>query len=89
MTLKQKRDMGFSRDNSLNWKVSIKKSRSLLRELLDRTLRSTLSNYAIPSEVAPQQSFGPLHVTVTTKMIILNNNKYFFNFEFSTWLVKD
>jgi hypothetical protein len=41
-----------------------------LTQLLDRNLRSTLSNYAIPSEVAPQQSFGPLYVIVNTKIVI-------------------
>lgn len=63
---------GFFRANSLNWKVSQKKSRSLLTELLDRTLRSTLCNYPIPSRVAAQQSSGPLQVTVISKIGINN-----------------
>ncbi len=62
--------MGFIRHNSLNWNVTNKKSRSQLTQLLDRNLRSTLSNYAIPSEVAPQQSFGPLYVIVMLKIEI-------------------
>jgi hypothetical protein len=60
--------MGFSRNDSLNWKVGYKKSRSLLTILLDRTLRSTLCKYAIPSKVAPQQSLGLLHIFVKTKI---------------------
>ncbi len=60
--------MGFTRHDSLNWNVRNKKSRSFLLELLDRNLRSTLSNYAIPSEVAPQQSFDPLYVIVKSKI---------------------
>lgn len=89
MTLKAKHDMGFLRHHSLNWKVSFKKSRSHVKRLLDRTLRSTLSNYAIPSEVAPQQSFCPLYVTVNTKVIILKDYKYFFNLELLTSLMSN
>lgn len=33
---------------------------------------STPCHYANPSEGAPQQSFGPLHVTVNTKMKKIN-----------------
>lgn len=73
MILTAKRDMGFSRHDSLNWNVGYKKSRSLLIHLLDRTLRSTLSNYAIPYQVAPQQSLMPLHIIVTSKIYGLNN----------------
>ena len=68
MILTAKRDMGFLRHDSLNWNVGYKKSRSLLIELLDRTLRSTLSNYAIPYQVAPQQSLMPLHTIVDTNI---------------------
>jgi hypothetical protein len=60
--------MGFTRNDSLNWKVGCKKSRSLFTILPDRTLRSTLSKYAIPSKVAPQQSLGLLHIFVKTKI---------------------
>lgn len=78
--------MGFVRHDSLNWKVSQKKSRSLKVELLDRTLRSTLSNYDIPSRVAPQQSYGPLHVTVISKIEI---NYYLLTLSFpqSYWVL--
>ena len=72
MILTTKRDMGFLRHDSLNWNVGYKMSRSLVIELLDRTLRSTLSNYAIPYQVAPQQSLMPLHIIVDTK--IQSNN---------------
>ena len=72
MILTAKRDMGFLRHDSLNWNVGYKMSRSLVIELLDRTLRSTLSNYAIPYQVAPQQSLMPLHIIVDTK--IQSNN---------------
>jgi len=68
-----KRDMGFLRHDSLNWNVGEKKSRSQLTQLLDRTLRSTLSNYAIPYQVAPQQSLMPLHIIVKTKITVLIN----------------
>jgi hypothetical protein len=68
MILIAKRDMGFLRHDSLNWNVRFKKSRSLLRALLDTTLRSTLSNYAIPSKVAPQQSLSPLYIIVKPKV---------------------
>lgn len=34
---------------------------------------STLSNHAIPHRVAPQQSSAPVHITVDTKMIVINN----------------
>jgi hypothetical protein len=63
MILKQIYDMGFLRHFSLNWKIFIKKMRDNFKSPLTGIL-STLSNYDIPSEVAPQQSFGPLHVTV-------------------------
>ena len=69
MILAAKRDMGFLRHDSLNWNVGNKMSRSLIIELLDRTLRSTLSNYAIPYQVAPQQSLMPLHIIVDSKIL--------------------
>ena len=72
MILTAKRDMGFLRHDSLNWNVGYKMSRSLVIELLDRTLRSTLSNYAIPYQVAPQQSLMPLHIIVTSKIYVLD-----------------
>jgi hypothetical protein len=68
MILTTKRDMGFSRHDSLNWNVGYKKSRSFSNVLLDRTLRSALSNYDIPSKVAPQQSLSPLHIIVKSKV---------------------
>lgn len=73
MILTAKRDMGFLRHDSLNWNVGKKKSRSLLNVLLDRTLRSTLSNYDIPPKVAPQQSPSPLLITVITKVQYIIN----------------
>lgn len=72
MILKIRYDMGFLRHNSLNWNIFAIKLRGNLTLPLER-IHSTLSNYAIPSEVAPQQSFGTLHVTVNTKMILLIN----------------
>jgi hypothetical protein len=44
------------------------KRRSLINKLLLGNTLSIMSNYVIPSEVAPQQSFSPLYVTVNTKM---------------------
>ena len=69
MILTAKRDIGFVRHDSLNWNAGNKMSRSLIIELLDRTLRSTLSNYAIPYQVAPQQSLMPLHIIVDSKIL--------------------
>ena len=68
MILKTKGYMGFLRHDFLNWTAGNKKLRSLLIELLDRTSRSTLSDYAIPYKVAPQQSLIPLHITFDTKI---------------------
>jgi hypothetical protein len=85
MILTAKRDMGFLRHDSLNWNVGYKKSRSILNVLLDRTLRSTLSNYDIPSKVAPQQSLSPLHIIVKTKV---QYYYLFLNFTFSTCCYK-
>jgi hypothetical protein len=64
--------VGFLRHFFLNWKIFDKKMRGNFKPPLKGTL-STLSNYAIPYEVAPQQSSDPLHVTVNTKMININN----------------
>ena len=72
--------MGFLRHDSLNWNVDYKKSRSISKVLLDRTLRSTLSNYAIPSKVAPQQSLGPLYIIVIPKIQLI---KYFLTLSFT------
>jgi hypothetical protein len=44
------------------------KRKSPSNRLLQGNTLSIMSNYAIPSEVAPQQSFSPLYVTVNTKM---------------------
>lgn len=67
MNLKAKTDMGFLRNDSRRWNVSTKRKGSENDPPL-KILSSTSCHYVIPGEVAPQQSFVPLHVTVDTKM---------------------
>lgn len=72
MILTTKRDMGFIRHDSLNWKIILKKGGAKLCTQKRLIFLSTLSNYDIPPKVAPQQSFSPLFVTVDTKINLLN-----------------
>jgi hypothetical protein len=69
-----KHDMGFRRHFSLNWKIiNLKKRGTCIVSAPKGRFLSTLSNYAIPFKVAPQQSFDPLYVTVKTKVFIQIN----------------
>jgi hypothetical protein len=63
--------MGFRRHFSLNWKIiNLLKKRGTIAHASKERFLSSLSNYAIPFKVAPQQSFDPLYVTVNTKVFI-------------------
>jgi len=80
MILQTSKDLGFLRHKSLNWKLYDKKSKNLLIKSFERNIIiSTLSNYAIPSRVAPQQSSSPLYVTVKSNILNLN---YFLTLSF-------
>jgi hypothetical protein len=70
-----KRNIGFLRHDSLNWKIInlFKKNRDNNYTIPVERFLSILSNYAIPSEVAPQQSFSPLYVTVDSNLSHYND----------------
>ncbi len=73
MILTTKCEMGFLRHNSL-CRNNISKQKEDPHGILDKEIYiPMLSNYAIPSGVAPQQSSSPLHVTVRTNMNIKSN----------------
>ena len=64
-----KYDIGFLRHYSLCRNINSKKRGQLIPS--QESLIPLLSNYAIPSRVAPQQSSCPLRITVSTKLEIL------------------
>lgn len=75
MILIKNNDIGFLRHNPKDGKlILLEKGTNLAMVSPSRILSSTLCHYAIPCQVAPQQSLVPLHVTVNTKII----KKYIF-----------
>ena len=72
MTLKTKHDVGLL-GMIPEGGIYVKSTKGQQIATLSKIHSSTSCHYINPSKVAPQQSFGPLHITVTTKMIILNN----------------
>jgi hypothetical protein len=66
MILINKYNKGFLRHNFRGGIITKKGRRNKSPSLL--SVYSRTLNYAIPPEVAPQQSFSPLYVIVNTKM---------------------